>query len=220
MRLLCTLAAMCLAACAGEKLGHAPPAGVDFTGEWILNAADSDDLQRLVQAQFDKSAAGPSESPGGSGGRQGARGGAAGMNLGGPLGAAMPSVSAMHEALRWPGKQLEIKHVSGVVAFTSDGANRVCQPAEGRGRHHSRSEDRNGAPGREPRARARDVPPPRCGWREKVLVVQGGDPDDEHPPFEEQYSLAEDGQRLIEVVAFQEGRSRGFSLSRVWDRAK
>jgi hypothetical protein len=48
--------------------------------------------------------------------------------------------------------------------------------------------------------------------------VRGGDPDDDHPPFEEHYSLSEDGQRLVEVVDFTGGRSSGFTMSRVWDR--
>jgi hypothetical protein len=52
----------------------------------------------------------------------------------------------------------------------------------------------------------------------KTLIVQGGDPDDEHPPFEEHYSLSEDKQRLVEVVGFTGGRSNGFTMSRVWDR--
>ena len=124
----------------------------------------------------------------------------------------MPSVSAMSEGLRWPGKQLDIKHVSGVVAFTSDGANRVCQPSDAAKthEHHSRAQE----------PRARDVPQPRCGWTDKTLIVRLGDPDEERPLFEEQYSLSEDGQRLIEIVTFQSGRSRGFTMSRVWDRAK
>jgi hypothetical protein len=119
----------------------------------------------------------------------------------------MPPVSVMSDGLRWPGKQLEIKQVAGVVAFTSDGINRVCQPMDaGKGhRHHSDS-------GRDPR-------PPHCGWAEKTLVVQAGDPDDDRPPFEEQYSLSEDGQRLIEIVGFRGGRSSGFTMSRVWDRS-
>ena len=67
-------------------------------------------------------------------------------------------------------------------------------------------------------AGARDTPPPRCGWIEKTLIVQSGDPDDDRPPFEEHYSLSEDGQRLVEVVNFKGGRSSGFTMSRVWDR--
>jgi hypothetical protein len=51
-------------------------------------------------------------------------------------------------------------------------------------------------------------------------VVRGGDTDDDRPAFEEDYSLSEDGMRLIEVVVFTGGRSNGFTLSRVWDRAQ
>jgi hypothetical protein len=114
--------------------------------------------------------------------------------------------------LRWPGRQLEIKQVAGVVAFTSEGINRVCQPTSAGvlGLHHAA--DRGDPHGR-------DIPPPQCGWTDKTLVVQGGDPDDDHPPFEEHYSLSEDGQRLVEVVNFKGGRSSGFTMSRVWDRA-
>jgi hypothetical protein len=64
------------------------------------------------------------------------------------------------------------------------------------------------------------VPPPRCGWSEKTLVVQEIDPDEDHPPFEEHYSLSDDGQRLVEVIDFRGGRSSGFSMSRVWDRVQ
>jgi hypothetical protein len=226
MRLVVVLALACLAACASEKLAQAPPAGVDFSGRWKLNAADSDDAQRLIQAQFNAPAANQSNSPaggsGGRGGRQGGgRGGAGGMNLGGPGGPVMPSVSALDAGLRWPGKQLEIKQVAGVVAFSSDGFNRVCQPADaGKAHnHHAGAADRDGAsPGRDAPARGREAPPPHCGWTEKTLIVQGGDPDDDHPPFEEHYSLSDDGQRLVEVVSFKGGRSSGFTMSRVWDR--
>jgi hypothetical protein len=232
MRLVVIVAVVCLAACASEKLAPAPPAGVDFSGRWKLNEADSDDPQRLINTPV----TGPSRSggpggggPGGGGpggrggGRQGGgRGGGADMSPGGPGGPVMPPVSALSEGLRWPGKQLEIMQVAGVVAFTSDGINRVCQPMEAGKphRHHAGSADRDGAsPGRGTRAQGRDASPPRCGWAEKTLIVQGGDPDDERPPFEEHYSLSEDGQRLVEVVGFKGGRSTGFTMSRVWDRS-
>ena len=52
----------------------------------------------------------------------------------------------------------------------------------------------------------------------QTLVVQSGDPDDDHPPFEQRYSVSSDGQRLIEVIGFKGGRSGGFTISRVWDR--
>src|ERR1700686_4071988 len=204
MRLVVVLAAVYLAGCASEKLEQAPPAGVDFSGSGKLNVADSDDPQRLIQAQFNIPAAGqsapPSGGPGGRNGRQGGGRGVAGYP-GGPGGPVMPSMAILSEGLRWPGKQLEIKQVAGVVAFTSDGINRVCQPMEGGKphRHHADSADRDGAsPGRGTRAQGRDQSPARCGWAEKTLIVQGGDPDDERPPFEEHYSLSDDGQRLVE----------------------
>jgi hypothetical protein len=234
MRLVVVLAVVCLTACAVEKLAQTPPAGVDFTGHWKLSEADSDDPQRLIQGQLNNPAAGQNTSSGGRGGgggrgRQGAgRGGGVGANPGGPGGPVMPSAGVLGEGLRWPGKQLDIKQVAGVVAFTSDGSSRVCQPADaGKSHgHHAGSADehrpepggRDGSSGRDARSRGRDAPPPRCGWAEKTLIVQGGDPDDDHPPFEEHYSLSDDGQRLVEVVSFKGGRSSGFTMSRVWDR--
>src|SRR5882762_2285523 len=211
MRLVVVVTVMCLAACASEKLQQAPPAGVDFSGRWQINEADSDDPQRLIQAQIDGPAkaqstsggSGGGGSGGGRGGRQGGgRGGAGGMVPGGPNGPVMPPVSAMSEGLRWPGKQLDIKQVAGVVAFSSNGINRVCQPMDA-GKVHRHHPDSAG----------RDR-----GSSEKTLIVQGGDPDDDRPPFEEQYSLSQDGQRLIEIVGFRGGRSSGFTMSRVWDR--
>jgi hypothetical protein len=230
MRLVVVMAVVYLAGCASEKLAQAPPAGVDFSGSWKLNVADSDDPQRLIQAQFNAPPAGQSAPPsgGGPGGRNGRQGGGRGGagypgGPGGPGGPVMPPVAVLSEGLRWPGKQLEIKQVAGVVAFTSDGINRVCQPTDtGRThRHHASTEYRDGASsGRDAPPRARDAPAPRCGWTEKTLIVQGGDPDDDHPPFEEHYSVSDDGQRLVEVVDFKGGRSSGFTMSRVWDRAR
>jgi hypothetical protein len=133
----------------------------------------------------------------------------------------MPSVSVLSESLRWPGKELEIKQVAGVVAFTSDGVNELCQPsdADKRPHHHGLGSDRDGRPeGRDDAPPGRDAPPPRCGWADKALIVQGGDPDGDHPPYEESYSISDDGQRLVEVVGFKGGRSNGFTMSRVWDR--
>jgi hypothetical protein len=222
MRRVVVLAVVCLAACASEKLEQAPPAGVDLSGHWKLNTADSDDPQRLVQAQFDNPPGNQTNAPGGSGGRGGrqggGRGGAGDMNPGGTAAPAMPSISAMSDGLRWPGKQLDIKQVAGVVAFTSDGNNRICQPGDA-GKKHRRHGDGDGASAGRDAPRGRDAPPPHCGWEEKTLIVQGGDPDEDRPPFEEHYSLSDDGQRLVEVVSFKGGRSNGFTMSRVWDRA-
>jgi len=103
-----------------------------------------------------------------------------------------------------------------VVAFTSDGKNRICQPSGAKKgpRHHDSVSDRDA-----PLPAARDAPPPSCGWSEKTLVVHGSkDADEDRPPSEERYSISEDGQRLVEEVSFRGGRSNGFTMSRVWDR--
>jgi hypothetical protein len=226
MWLVVVVMLMCLAACASDKLAQSPPPGVDFSGHWKLNEADSDDPQRLIEAQFNPTGNSQntttSGGPGGWGGRQGGRGGAGGAYPVGPVGPSMPSIAAMGDAVRWPGKQIDVKQVAGVVAFTSEGINRVCEPSEGgQGHHHHGGggpDDRDAPGGRATGPRARDVPPPHCGWEEKTLIVRGGDVDDERPPFEEHYSLSDDGQRLIGEIEFKGGRSNGFVMSRVWDR--
>jgi hypothetical protein len=221
MRLLVVLSLMCLASCASDRLAQAPPAGVDLSGAWKLNEADSDDAQRLLAAQFNTPPIDQSTSPtGGQGGGRGRGPGGPGgiINSSVAGGPATPSVSALNEGLRWPGKQLEIKQVAAVVAFTSGGVNRICQPSGARAHRHQDDPDGNSS-GREPPSR-RDPPPPHCGWEEKTLIVKSGDADDDRPPFEEHYSLSDDGQRLVEVVTFRGGRSSGFTMSRVWDRTK
>jgi hypothetical protein len=221
MRIALVMVLTILSACASEKLALAPPPGVDFSGRWKLNEAESDDPQRLVLSQMAGPAAGAPGPSGGQGGRGGGRGGRGGGGFPGGAGApSMPAVGALSEGLRWPGKELEIKQVAGVVAITSGGDSRIYQPvADMKPRHHRKSSDDGAPQGRDMRVRDRgDGPPPVCGWDDKTLVVQSGDPDDDHPPFEQRYSVSEDGQRLIEVVGFKGGRSGGFTISRVWDR--
>ena len=203
------VAMLILTACADDKLAANPPHGVDFSGQWKLNEADSDDPQHLAQAA-NGTAANNNNTP--QTGRGRGRGG--GGAPGGAQGPSAPPMSMMGASLRWPGKGLEIKQVAGVVAFTSDGRNRVCQPgAEKKHRHHEEDpRDRDSMPS------GRDALPPVCGWSEATLVVRGGDPDEDRPAYEEDYDLSEDGMRLIEVVVFKSGRSNGFTLSRVWDR--
>jgi hypothetical protein len=207
---------------------------VDFSGHWQLNEADSDDPQRLVMSQLSGDH-GAGTTPGtqdpGTQGGQGGRGGRGGRAGGGrsttgalptgPTTPPLPVVAALGEALRWPGKELDIKQVAGVVAMTSSGASRVYQPSDAaRPQHaHSKAPD-SGPPDREMHPRVRgEGPPPVCGWEYKTLVVEAGEADDDHPPFTERFSVSEDGQRLVEVVGFKGGRGGGFTLSRVWDRA-
>src|SRR5271155_5875817 len=105
MRPVVFLTVICLAACASEKLAQAPPAGVDLSGRWKLNEADSDDPQRLLQAQFNQGSSQNTSTSGGTGGRQGGgRGGAGSPGLGGPVGPVMPTAGVLADGLRWPGK--------------------------------------------------------------------------------------------------------------------
>jgi hypothetical protein len=219
MRIAVVLAVLFLAACASDKLAVVPPAGVDFTGTWKLNEADSDDPMRLTQNQAAASAT--NSQNGGSGGRGGRRAGGPGTGAPGSLGPATPPIGVLGASLHWPGKDLQIKQIAGVVAFTSDGKNIVFQPtdAQKKSQHSGPPAIKDDMPlGRDSASRGRDPPPPVCGWEGKTLVVQAIDPDDDRPPFEERYSLSADGQRLVEVVGFKGGSSSGFTMSRVWDR--
>ncbi|MDP9008894.1 MAG: hypothetical protein M3N91_09365 [Pseudomonadota bacterium] len=211
MRVAVLAAIIALSACVSDGLSVAPPSGVDFTGHWKLNEADSDDPLHLLQTANGQAA--------GNGGTSGGRGGRGGRSQGlGPpsvIPPATPSMGALGEAFRFPGKQLEIKQVAGVVAFSSQGKNRVCQPGDAKrvSRHRSSASERDA-----PLPAAREAPPPTCGWTDKTLIVRGSDTDEDRPAFEERYSVSEDGQRLVEEVSFKGGRSNGFILSRVWDR--
>jgi hypothetical protein len=196
-----TLAAtMILAACAGEKLAASPPAGVDLSGQWNLNVADSDDPLRIVQALSSNAAAGSGNASGGGGqggggrrGRGGSSQGGGGSATGAPGGGTVP-VAAVSEALRWPGRNLEIKQAGGVVTFKSDGAAQVYRPARSKGDQEQ-----------------------VVGWSESSLVVTL-ESEDGKTPIEERYSLSDDRQRLFELVTLKSARMNGFSMSRVWDR--
>jgi hypothetical protein len=215
-RVAAVAAIMLLCACADDRLSLAPPASVDFSGTWQLNEADSDDTSHLMQSTAAQAGGNPAGgSGGGNSGGRGGRGGSPAARAPG-FGPTTPSMGALGAGLRWPGKRLVVKQVAGVVAFTSDGKNRVCQPSDAAQKtpRHSESSDRDA-----PLPAAREAPPPVCGWSDKTLIVRSAkDPDDDRPPFEERYSLSDDGQRLIEVVGFKGGNSNGFTASRVWDR--
>jgi hypothetical protein len=214
MRVAVLAAFIVLSACASSGLSLAPPAGVDLSGHWKLNEAESDNPMHLLQAANNQAIAnaGNSGSSGG-GGRGGGRGGgqqATGYpRLQQP---ATPSIGALTEGFHFPGKIVDIKQVSGVVTFTSEGKNRVCQPS------NANKHARHGGADRDVPMAAREVGPPMCGWSDKTLIVRSREPDEERPPFEEHYSLSEDGVRLVEEISFSGGRSNGFVMSRVWER--
>jgi hypothetical protein len=212
MRVAILAALILLSACASDEVSLAPPAGVDFSGRWKFNAPDSDDPMHLLQ-MASAQATGDNAAGSGRGGR-GGRGGAVGYPS--QIPPATPSIGALAEASRFPGKLLEIKQVAGVLSFSSEGQTRVCQPSGSRKRpprRHYDPTDRDA-----PLPAARDTPPPRCGWSDKTLVVRSSEVDEDRPPYEEHYSISDDGQRLIEAVTFRGGRSSGFVMSRVWDR--
>lgn len=212
MRVAFLAAVVFIGGCASEGQSLAPPAGVDFSGHWKLNVADSDDPLHLLQ-MANAQAAAAADNTANSG--RGGRGGRGGMGYPGLVPPATPSVNVLADASRFPGKQLDIKQVGGVLTFTSSGQTRVCQPGEGkRPHHHDNPSDRDA-----PLPAAREAPPPKCGWLEKTLIVRSSEQDEDRPPFEEHYSISEDGRRLVEEVVFRGGRSSGFTMSRVWDRS-
>jgi hypothetical protein len=208
MRVAVLVAFILLTACATDATSLAPPPGVDFSGHWKLNVADSDDPLHLLQI----AQSGSADNSGNSGRGRG-RGGAPGGGYS-PLTPVTPTVGALGEGLRWPGKLLEVQQVGGVVTFSSNGRSRVCQPSGDQKPRHRSSSDRDA-----PLRSGRDELPPHCTWSDKTLIVRSNEPDDERPPYEERYSISDDHQRLVEVVGFTGGRSSGFTMSRVWDRA-
>jgi hypothetical protein len=223
MRIPLVVALLTLSACAVDKLATAPPPGVDFSGLWRLNEAESDDPLHLLQSQNAAATAAPSPGQDGQGGQsgRGGRGGRAGGGFGGPgaAGPAMPPFSELNEGLKWPAKDVEVKQAAGSVTIASAGVTEVCRPGAVSGVHERPKRPPGDGPSRDMPARDRgEGPPPTCGWDDKTLVVQTRDSDDEGPPFVQRYSVSEDRRRLIEIVTFRGGRSGGFSLSRVWDR--
>lgn len=223
MRVPVFVAVLFLSSCAGEKLAQLPPPGVDFTGQWKLNEADSDDPQRLLHNQNNPApTAGPgggdAQGGGGRGGRPG-RGGVGGLGLGGLGGPTMPAIGTLSEGLRWPGNDLSIKQAAGIVTITSGGVRRVYRPGSDATHHHLKSTEDQPTGGRDGPTRSRgEGPPPVCGWDDRTLVVEVSDLDDDDRHFEERYSVSDDRRRLVELISFRGGRSNGFTLSRVWDR--
>lgn len=203
MRMAMLAGACILAACAGDRLATTPPSGVDLSGHWALDEADSDDSQRLLQSQLTAATANASGSGQTSTGRRGGRG-AAGPAVMGPV---MPPVGVLDEGLRWPGKDVSIKQSGTAITFSSGPSVRDCQLSPAKASPHPAVDRGRG-----------DAPPPRCGWDQGTLVVQSGEPEEDHPPYEQRFSVSSDGQRLVEVVMFKGGRSEGFTASRVWNR--
>jgi hypothetical protein len=215
MRVAFLAAVIFIGGCASDEMRAVPPPGVDFSGHWKLNTADSDDPMHLLQMANAQAASADGSGNAGRGRGGGGRG-AQGSGYPAVIPPATPSVTLLAEASRFPGKLLDIKQAGGVLTFTSAGQTRVCQPSNAKRapRHHYSDSDRDA-----PLPADRDTPPPKCGWLEKTLVVRSREQGEDRPPYEEHYSISEDGQRLVEEVSFRGGRSTGFTMSRVWDRS-
>jgi hypothetical protein len=203
------------AGCATDtKLATMPAPGVDLSGHWRLNVADSDDPVRLSQAlAAGYGAVSPGQGSSGGGGR-GGRSGRSGGSRGGDPNAQIPAAQPISipttivaEVLRWPGTQVEIHQDGGVPTFISDGDSRIYQPTAGakRAGGHSSTKGR------------RSSGPPVCGWSGSSLLVRV-EPENDQPGFDAQYRVSDDGTRLVQVITLQGGRMAGFAMSRVWDR--
>jgi hypothetical protein len=195
------------AGCATENdLALSPPSGVDLSGHWRLNVADSDDPLSLTQALASSNgSATPGQGPGG-----GSRSGRGSRSGGAPLLAAQPvsiPTTVVADLLRWPGTLLDIRQSGGEATFSSDGDSRLYQPTAG----SSKVSDHSSKKGR------RSAAPPVCGWTGSSLLVRI-EPEDDQPGFDARYRVSDDGARLVQVITLQGGRLTGFTMSRVWDR--
>ena len=198
MRLAVVVGACILAACASERLAPKAPTGVDLSGHWVLDEADSDDAQRLMQSQL--TAATNATAQATAARRQGR------SPAPGAMGPVMPPVMVLDEGLRWPGKDVSIRQAGGLITFSSLGNARDCRLAPSRRRHI-----RATAGGAMRRRRAAAGIKARWSW------YRGN--RRRPPPYEQRFSVSADGEQLVELVVFKGGRSDGFTASRVWHRA-
>ncbi|MDE2304693.1 MAG: hypothetical protein KGL34_03980 [Gammaproteobacteria bacterium] len=203
MRSAWLIALLLLGGCADDRLAVAPPAGVDLSGHWRLDQSESDSPRQVFAMLAGFAKAGDSHTSPDRSGDRGDRGESEG---GRPeerepqgLGAA-DGLGALTDAMRWPGKNLVIRQVGGVVAFTSAGESRVYQPSA--------------APVRGPAARERGAQTP-CGWSGDALLIAMR-PDDDGAIVEMRYRISEDRRRLVERIA--RAGAGGVALTRVWDR--
>jgi hypothetical protein len=201
MRITLVLLTALIAGCATDPpLDTAPPRGVDLSGHWRLNVADSDDPLRIPQSLGGGAPGGAQRSGRNSRNRS--------ENASGPVALPVQIPTALvAELLRWPGSEIVVRQQGGVATFDSGGDSRVYEPAAAR----NRSADRAARRGR------RSATPATCGWSGASLVVRIVAADDQ-PGYEARYRLSDDGDRLLQVITMQDGRLSGFTLSRVWDR--
>jgi hypothetical protein len=194
------------AGCATDReLATSPPPGVDLSGRWHLNVADSDDPMRLTQALSAGTGMGPADQGQRGGGRSG-RGGRSTAQAPFAQPISIPA-TMVADLLRWPGTRLEIHQDGGTATFDSDGDSRVYKPGAGSAKsagHGAKKDHRSSGPA-------------PCGWLGASLVVHV-EPESNQPGFDARYRVSDDKARLVQVITLQGGQLTGFAMSRVWDR--
>ena len=196
--------------CASRKLAELPSKTVDLTGEWQLNKAQSDDVQKLLQAQFKTMSEREDRMP----------------REMGPMRRPLEGMTRrtgedeLSEEQRDPGgilkirKQREERFTSMVQApermqITVNGTRFIVK--------HEESRDEYRAGERSVVSFGRGVADRTAGWRGSVFIVstrgvEGGSK-------EERYSLDPQG-RLLLVTKLSGDRMPAVEIKRLYDRAK
>jgi len=199
-----------LVGCASRKLAELPSKSVDLTGEWQLNKAQSDDVQKLLQAQFKTMSEREDRMP----------------REMGPMRRPLEGMTRrtgedeLSEEQRDPGgirkirKQREERFTSMVQApermqITVNGTRFIVK--------HEESRDEYRAGERSVVSFGRGVADRTAGWRGSVFIVatrgvEGGSK-------EERYSLDPQG-RLLLVTKLSGDRMPAVEIKRLYDRAK
>lgn len=184
-----------------DRLALRAPTGVDLSGTWHLNKADSDDPINVMQSQMAALGAGaPGFPPGG--GPPGGRPPPGGFAGGAPVGPRIDP-AALQRALNWPRETLVIRQQDASIEFDSDGQQRLLRPA-------SRP--------------CVSVPTPRgvvaasCGWSQRSLVIKAESRRRSAPI--EKYALSEDGRRLIQTLLLKGGPGGELKLTRSFDAVR
>jgi len=222
----------CLVGCATDRLGSAPPAGVDLSGEWQLDTNLSDDPQRMPAdgeqpaRSRHRGGRGGRGGPGGGGGPGGAGGGrfpplslSGGAGLvrtlwqsstsqqdgaasQGPAAAQRPRNNLLGSLLEAP-VRMSIEQQSGRVVI------------RGRFAGGRMTSDELAPGGKAQVPFGRGSAERSAGWRDNIFVIairiKGG------PTREEDYALDDEGHLILSTFISGSG-ARKSQIKRVYDR--
>jgi hypothetical protein len=208
--------ALSLVGCAGRSLNEQPPKNVDLSGDWQLNAALSDDVQKALQAQF-KTMRDRSER------ERGERGYTTGAPMRRPsegMSRRTESDETQSQEERDPEgmgkifKQREERFSSMIIApirmhIALKGAQFIVK--------HDDTSDEFHAGTRSVVSFGNDVADRTAGWRGKEFIVSTRGVDG--GAKEERYSLAPDG-RLSLITRLTGDRMPNLEIKRIYDRGK